>query len=202
MNVSFRFFYQNWTKATETVQKGYYDLLLSSTNPIALSLKQPQKPLLHQSLCSYQLQSSPPISRNLADLKDLRIAYLQGSHLGKELTEHLNDPKNNISVTQIDNQYQSLPSLLFQFLLNKSTDSIVLSRDLANFYFEVNHDVKNKVRLGYCTQPQPWYVGISTSDPKRSEELIRILDRGMKKLKANGRYEEIIKKYFPETDTH
>ena len=111
MNVGFRFFYQDWTKATATVQKGYYDILLTSTNPMALALNQPESPLSHQSWCSYQRDSSEIVRQNLTDLKDLRIAYLKGSHLGTELTAHLNDPVNNLSITLVDNQFQSLPSL-------------------------------------------------------------------------------------------
>lgn len=200
MNVNFRFFFQSWAKATETVSKGYYDILLTTTSSETHSLSQPTKAIFSQSFCHYQLKELFLQSTKLSDLQDRRVAYLQKIYLGKELTEHLNNPENKIVTTEIDNKYQSHPSLLFQFLLNKSTDNIVLPLDLAEFYLQKNGEVKKKVERGYCTPLLPWYIGVSSINPKREQELIRILDRGLKKLKSNGRYEEIMNKYFSNSE--
>lgn len=121
----------------------------------------------------------------MADLKGKSISVQQGTTGDEALTGFLGKDYTGIK------RFKGTPEAFLE-LRNKKADAAVADSGVVANYVANNPDAKLKI-VKDDTFPKEYY-GIAVA--KENTELLGKLDEGLKKIKENGEYDNIYKKWF------
>lgn len=129
----------------------------------------------------------------LDDLRRVKIGVVSGYGYRKWLLKDIEDhPDNYESLSGED----AFPRLI-KMLLAGRIQAIPSSSAVMDYYI-MSHGLKGRLHLaGFGPNPQPEkiYYAFSPARPERSKKLVRIIDAGMKRLRASGKLDAILAKY-------
>ena len=186
-NLDVEFKYFPWIRSYKYVEKGEYQ----ATFPWTKSVEREEKffynkePLLTEQTVLFHLKSKPLKWENYSDLKGLRIGGTLGYATGKILED------NGLKL-----DYVSKEDFNYQKLLRGRLDIYPSSYFVG--YHQINMLLPPTEASLFTHHPKvleerDYYMLFSKSIPN-AKQLIDRFDRGLKKLKASGRYDEILLK--------
>lgn len=117
------------------------------------------------------------------DLKGKTIAIKKGTS-GAKLAEQFAKQYGAIV------KYFDDSSTMFQEVVNKNADATIEDFPVISYKLKMDPNAKLKIAGGKLTSSQN---GIAVN--KDNKELLKLINEGLKKVKENGTYDEIIKKY-------
>lgn len=188
--------FQPWLRAVKNVNNGNFDGLLTPAQSEEKQLLRHNVALATQRFCFYVKKSNNISLNKLEDFNSKSIAFVKGNHLGNEFMNYIDDKNNKVFVNKLLSNNNEFAPRVFSFLIKKRVDAIAITEDMGDFYLGQNPDINQRIKKGYCTQKESLHVGLNPTNIKRSEEISEILDRGILKIKENGTYDKILKKYF------
>lgn len=179
--------YENtaWEGIFETLANGERDMLIS-----AITITDDRKKDMDFSdpyFEASQLIAVPADSAisSFADLKGKKVGVQSGTTGDVAVSDLLGKTSADI------NRYESTP-LAIQELVNGGIDAVVADNVVILEYIKNNPD-KNFKSVSDDSFPKEYY-GIAVK--KGSQELLDKINSGLKKIKENGKYDEIYNKYF------
>lgn len=125
--------------------------------------------------------------KGIADLKGKTIAVQEGTTGDEALTKYLGKDYNGIK------RFKGTPEAFLE-LRNKKADAAVADSGVVANYVANNSDANLKI-VKDETFPKENY-GIAVA--KGNKELLDKINAGLKKIKENGEYDKIYKKWFGE----
>jgi len=185
--------FQPWLRAVKNVNNGSFDGLLTPAKSEEKQLLRHNIVLASQRFCFYVKKSNNITLNTLFDFNFKSIAFVKGNHLGNEFMNYIEDKNNKVFVNKLLSNNNEFAPRVFSFLLKQRVDAIAITEDMGDFYLGHHPDINQLVKKSYCTQKESLHVGLNPTNTKRSEEISKILDSGILKIKENGTYDKILK---------
>lgn len=125
--------------------------------------------------------------KSLADLKGKTVSVQEGTTGDEAITEFLGEDYNKIK------RFKGTPEAFLE-LINGKADAAVADSGVVGNYVKNNPEAKLTI-VKDGNFPKEYY-GIAVT--KGNTELLAKINSGLKKIKENGEYDQIYKKYFAE----
>lgn len=176
-----------WDPLFEDIKAGKRDIAIS-----AITINEKRKQLYDFSdpyFDAYQLIMVPEGStvQTAQDLKGLRVAVQSGT-TGAELAEKVLG-KGNSNLKGFDDT----PSAVEE-LYAKRVDAVVADNAVLNDFLKVSSKQGYKVVKDPSVEPEKYGIMVK----KGNKEILDGINKGLKTIKENGKYDEIFKQYFGE----
>jgi len=188
--------FEPWLRAVKSVEESERDGLLTPAVSEQKHLLRHKEPLASQRFCFYTLSSKKILLNTLSDFHGKTIAFVKGNDLGKEFMEYISEEKNGVTLHEIISGTEEFAPRIFRFLTMGRVQSVAITEDMGDYYLGSNPSVKQQVSKGFCSPSEFLHVGLSPKNPARSRQIGKQIDNGLKKIKANGTYDNIRKSYF------
>ncbi|NQY93572.1 MAG: transporter substrate-binding domain-containing protein [Campylobacteraceae bacterium] len=188
--------FQPWLRAIKNVNDGSYDGLLTPAQSEETQLLRHKTALASQRFCFYAKKKDLLLLEKLEDFKNKTIAFTKGNNLGNAFMTYIQDKRNKVRLTQLVSNNEEFAPRIFRFLLKRRIDAIAITEDFGDYYLGLYPKIKKQVEKKFCTKKELLHVGLSPSNKERSEEIAKLIDLGLEKIKENGTYDKILNKYF------
>jgi lysine-arginine-ornithine-binding protein len=180
--------YENtaWDGIFETLANGERDLLIS-----AITITDERKETMDFSDPYFEATQLilVPQDSDITKFEDLKNGKKVGVQNGTTGDAAVSDLLGKTSMDVL--RYESTP-LAIQELVNGGVDAVVADNAVVLEYIKNNPD-KNFVSINDEAFPKEYY-GIAVK--KGNQELLDLLNNGLKQIKENGKYDEIFNAYF------
>lgn len=181
-----------WSRGLDMVRRGKIDGLLGPTVEGFPEFHYGKESIGHQEYCFYTNQDSNWTYQKPEDLFGQKIAYLKESGLGS-LEDFFSKNKTKIETHEFVLGNDVIKTE-FQFLAKKRCDAIIITSDVVKY--EIGRKfIPDQFRAAGCLGKETLAVGFSKVNLARSQRISKILDKGLRKIKSNGEYDKIFKKY-------
>lgn len=181
-----------WSRGLDMVRKGTIDGLLGPTVEGFPEFHFGKESIGHQEYCFYTNQDSNWTYQQPEDLFGQKIAYLKESGLGS-LEDFFAKNKTKIETHEFALANDAI-KIEFQFLAKKRCDAIIITSDVVKY--EIGRKIiPDQFRAAGCLGKETLAIGFSKVNLARSQQISNILDNGLRKIKSNGEYDKIMKKY-------
>lgn len=132
----------------------------------------------------FHSKSRPMLAKSKSQLTSgTRIGKVKGFYYGGEI-----DTLNQVEFVDVDNQYQ-----LINLLLTGKIDGALMYQEVAQRYIQ-QMKVSDDIIPAFDNQQNMIFLAFSKQTP-HSQRLASVFDLGLKKLKNNGSYQQIISGY-------
>ncbi len=168
-----------WDGIFAGVAAGNYDIVASS---VTITPERQKQFLFSDPYCEIRQALMVPIDskiKTMADLKGKKVGGQIGT-TGIFVTEKAN-------VGAIIKEYEDL-GLAAQDMANGRIDAVMADAPVAKYFANKRKDFNNKFKIVYQT-PEAEYYGFTLK--KGQEELAKLLNEGIKRIKANGTEKEL-----------
>lgn len=190
--VPFSISYQPWLRALKAVENGEFDGLLTPTLKGYPQFIFHNEAVGYQDYCFYTRNDSDWNYHQYADLLGKRLGFLKDSGFG-ELDSYLKQHSDQITVQQFPGG-KGYTSKIFDFLERGRADVIVMTSDVYQFSLKTGA-INDSFRSAGCLDHERLAVGLSPKNSPRSQEIARVLDKGILKLRENGELQKILLRY-------
>lgn len=188
--------FEPWLRAVNDVETNKRDGLLTVAVSEQQHLPRHQEPLATQRFCFYTLNREKIQLNYLSDFRRKTIAFVKGNDLGREFMKYISDKNNGVTLHMIAPGTEEFAPRIFQFLRSGRVQGVAITEDMGDYYLGNNPEVKKQVRKGFCSPSEFLHIGLSPKNPARTRQVGRLIDSGLKKIKANGIYYNILRNYF------
>jgi len=192
VKASYKIEWVPWSRGLDMVRRGQIDGMLGPTVEGFPEFHFGKESIGHQEYCFYTNRDSKWTFTKPEDLFGQNIAYLKESGLGS-LEDFITKNKKKIKTHEFvlsDN----VISIEFQFLAKKRCDAVILTSDAVQYSIG-RKIIPNQFRSAGCLGKETLAVGFSKVNFARSQKISNMLDDGLRKIKSNGEYNKILKKY-------
>ena len=201
VGIETEFVYLPWKRAFEAAQSGTYDATSywfdNRERRDAMLLSEP---VIQNRTVFFQRSEDKPIEwQKLSDLSDYRMSATVGFTYTEEFYEAI--VQRELQVTMVPNDVQNI-----KMLMSRRVD-LVATDEMSGFYMAATLSVDpRKLRVLKPAMATPQGYLMATKSNPASEELIATFNRGLKMIKANGTYKQIIDRvdntsfYNPDVD--
>ncbi len=184
MGVTFEIRNVAWDGIFAGVAAGNYDIVASS---VTITPERQKQFLFSDPYCEIRQALMVPINstiKNMADLKGKTVGGQIGT-TGIFVTEKAN-------VGAIIKEYEDL-GLAAQDMANGRIDAVMADAPVAKYFANKRKDFNNKFKIVYET-PEAEYYGFTMK--KGQEDIAKILNEGIKRVKAKGIEKELMIKWM------
>lgn len=181
-----------WSRGLDMVRRGKIDGMLGPTIEGFPEYHFGDEIIGHQEYCFYTNRDSDWTYNKPEDLFGQKIAYLKESGLGS-LEDFFTKNKTKIKTHEFV-LGNDIIKTEFQFLEKKRCDAVILTSDAVQYAIG-RKIIPDQFRSAGCLGKETLAIGFSKVNLARSKKLSKMLDEGLRKIKSNGEYDKILKKY-------
>lgn len=185
----------NWSRAIEDTRKGVYNAVAGALKADAPDFKFPKFSINYQKSCFYVKNNDKWKFNGMESLKGKKVGSVQGYTYGEPFDSAVTKDYKDVldPITGEDTSYR-----LIQKLALGRNDIIIEDESVVRFTMmklvsekKLQSDV---IKQAGCLKATPLYFAVSPLD-KNKEEILKIWDEGVKKIKSNGTLKSLFKKY-------
>lgn len=188
--------YQNmsWARAVEDTRKGGYSAIVGALKNDAPDFVFPATPLAQMKSCFYVRSDSKWEFKGEGSLKGKTLGAVKDYAYGDQIDPYLQKSEGDSNAVDLITGTDTT-ARLFMKLKAKRVEIVIEDETVANYVLKEKAELSaEKFKQAGCLTQSPLFVAFSPSKPI-SKALAKDIDAGIKALKANKKFNEILAKY-------
>lgn len=184
----------NWARAIEETRQGKYNAIVGAYQSDAPDFVYPQEELGVSRDVFAVAKESAWHYNGINSLRFIRLGVVHEYGYGKEIDAYVDQNRNDVARIEVVYGDHGLDQNLRKLSLGR-IDATVENEMRLRYFLHQHSDLAGKVKMaGSPGQLQRTYIGFSPARAD-SRELARLLDAGIRRLRASGELQSILRSY-------